>query len=147
MSRAWASAKVKRPNSPEVGIWPALMIGTTSDSAPSISSAKDAPESPSYPRVERCIDAMTAVLEVLEPAAQHRVDHGDDRARRMPVGSSRPLPDFVFELLRALLARGSFPQLEVVTEKVKTAGRGRVHQFRFLGVQHQPSGQIGRAHV
>ncbi|HXI13736.1 MAG TPA: hypothetical protein VNM92_13995, partial [Thermoanaerobaculia bacterium] len=53
---------------PEVGIRPALMIGTTREPSSTLARAKDAAESPPDPAVELRKDAVTTVLEVLEPA-------------------------------------------------------------------------------
>src|SRR4051812_6748916 len=105
----------------EVRNWPALMIGTSCDAASARPPAQDISKTTSDPCVESSEHAVTAVLEVVEPAAHHSVDHRNDDPQRMAARSTCFASDLVFELLHALLAWRSFAQLEVISEKVEAA--------------------------
>ena len=112
----------EQPPLVEVGDWPALMICTSTPSSASAAFPQDAAQAHAGPLVQRSERALVAVLEVLKPAAQHRVQLGDGRFQALPVRSLRVAPHRVLQLLDALQDPINFlyPQVEL---------DGHVHQL------------------
>src|SRR5690606_40203321 len=60
------------------------------------------------------------VLEVGEPAPQHRVEFGDQSPQALTTGPARLGPHLVLERFQALLAHPAPTRFEAVAQKLKT---------------------------
>src|SRR5437870_2181777 len=77
------------------------------------------------------------MFEVFKPAPQRAIDVSDDYLQAVALGASRLGTNRVFELPETLLPRPLHPSLEVITQKVKTAALGGIHNPRFNRMQPQ----------
>ena len=95
---------------------------------PPRSAAQQASQPAAYPSVEGAERRAVAVLEVGEPAPQHRVEAVDDRPQALPRGPSGLGSNAVLELRQALVARPAPAALEAIAQEVE-ALRPRVDQI------------------
>ena|SRR5438128_107398 len=119
----------------EESVGPALMIGTPSEAAAVLTSAKDRPQPPSNPPINRREGINVAVLEIGEPTPEDRIDVLNDPPETVSVRAARPLSDRILELSQTLLARVASPLLEVISEEVEPAQRRGVDKPGLLRMQ------------
>ena len=114
----------EQPGVGEEGVGPALMVGQAAPEAGMLGLlAQDRAQSSSHEPVERREGVWVGVLEVAEPAAQHRVEIGDDPREALPLRPSRLGPDAVLEPGQALPADKPASRLEPVAEEVEAFPR------------------------
>src|SRR6266508_2743001 len=121
----------------KVCIWPSLIIATSSASASPLSASQDASESHPNPAIYRSKDVVMTMFEVFKPAHQVSIQRGDDPFQALPVVAFGHATDAVFEFLQTLPSRPFLALLEMVSEKVKSSWRRRIHHSRFVWMQLQ----------
>src|SRR5262245_9548286 len=113
--------KREQPGLGEEGVGPALVIGWTESKArPLFLLAQEGAQPSANELVQHDKGAGMGMFEVAEPAAQHRVEVGDDAREVDPARSSRPHPDVILEAIEALLADKPSSGFEPVAEELKT---------------------------
>jgi len=88
--------KREQPGIREEGVGPAHSIGAAAAEAGTLLLfSQESAEPPSDRTVEPFEDRVVGVLEVIEPAPEHRIEIGDDPLKAVAPGSLRLLPDFI----------------------------------------------------
>src|ERR1700730_17782360 len=91
------------------GIGPRDVVGAAGDPRAPVLLARDIAQPPADPAVERRECRALAVLEVVEPAAQRRIEVLDDLEQAVSRGAFGLGPDHILELLQAFGGRWLHP--------------------------------------
>src|SRR5207247_3604234 len=118
-------------------IGPAAMVALTLTPRFPSALAQDTPQPHPHPGVERSEGASMTMFEILKPAPQRAIGVGNDLLQAMALSASRLGPNRVFELPETLLPRPLHSSLEVISQKVKAATFGGVHNPCFHRMQLQ----------
>src|SRR5215470_5085195 len=116
-----------------------MMIPASTSTVASLSVSQDTAQPHADPVIECRERVAMAVLEVFEPAHQRLVDVGDDVLKTVAVGAPGLAMNRVFELLQAFRTRPPRTRLEVISQEVKAARLGGVHDPRLGRMPSQPS--------
>src|SRR5438093_3402325 len=103
----------------------------------SLALAQDTPHPHSHPGVQRAEGASMTMFKIFKPAPQRAIDVSDDYLQAMALGASRFGTDRVFELSKTLLPRPLHAPFEVVSQEVKAATLGGIHNPCFDRMQLQ----------
>ena len=123
--------QAEKPKLVKIGVRPSLMIKAAASPFSASVFAQNAAQAHANPFVHGLEDAPMAVLEVLEPAPQGRVDTGDYCRQALALRPASFRADRVLELVHALLARPFQTSLEVVAQKVEPAFFPPIHDARL----------------
>ena len=113
---------------------PTIVHAVAGTSFPFAAAAQEVTQPLTDECIEPCENPRPAVLKVIQPAAQHAVESGDDPVQAHAGLAGSKLPDFLFHSGHRFLAHPVTGLEEVVTQKVKT-GFVHLHKPRFGGVQ------------
>jgi hypothetical protein len=83
---------------PEVGVWPALMIGTAGETASALTTPKNGPQPSPHPTVDELERVGVTVLEVSEPASKDWIDVLNDPFKTVTVEPTCSIPNRILEL-------------------------------------------------
>ncbi len=112
--------KCEQPRFREESVGPTHLIGQTAAEAGTLFLFAQEGAQPSPDQsVQPFEDMVMGVLEVLEPAAQNRVQTGDDLFEALAPRPLRLLPDFILKPVQALLTDMPPLALEAVTQEVE----------------------------